>query len=191
MAETIRAGAGSNRVVAKSAEMQQTQAMHAVILGPIPPSVFLGYSGHHVTDILKYEGPGALIVFGKSILAADLLWIASVTTIKLSMLHLYISIFPIPSIRRLSYALMVFVIICGIAFTLEEFFICRPFAFLWNKTIPGGKCGDQKLAFLLPGVFNLISDLCIICLPMRTVWRLQMPTSKKFAVSFVFGIGIM
>ena len=38
MAETIRAGAGSNRVVAKSAEMQQTQAMHAVILGPIPPS---------------------------------------------------------------------------------------------------------------------------------------------------------
>ena len=81
-------------------------------------------------------------------------------------------------------------LICGLAFILEEFVICRPLAYQWNKSIKG-VCGDQTLSFLIPGVINLVLDLLIIALPMPVLWNLQMRTAKKIATSAVFGIGLV
>lgn len=79
---------------------------------------------------------------------------------------------------------------CGLAFILEEFLVCRPLAYQWDKSI-NGVCGDQKLSFLIPGVINLVLDILIISLPMPVLWTLQMQTAKKVATSIVFGIGLV
>ena len=85
---------------------------------------------------------------------------------------------------------MITCLICGTAFIIEEFLICRPLAFQWDKTIDG-VCGNQRMAFLVPGVINLVLDLLIISLPMPVLWTLRMRTAKKVATSIVFGIGLV
>jgi hypothetical protein len=38
--------------------------------------------------------------------------------------------------------------------------------------------------------FNIASDVFILLLPLRTVWKLQIPTKKKIAISLLFGTGL-
>ena len=56
---------------------------------------------------------------------------------------------------------MVLVVLSGIAFTLEEFFLCRPTRFFWDKTIQGGKCADLRFGYLVPGIVNMVVDVII------------------------------
>lgn len=81
-------------------------------------------------------------------------------------------------------------LMCGAGFMVEEFLICRPLSFQWDKSIHGD-CGSQRLAFMVPGIINLALDILIIFLPMPMLWNLQMKIKKKMATSAVFGIGIV
>lgn len=69
--------------------------------------------------------------------------------------------------------------------------ICRPFAYNWDQTIPGGKCGDQIVSFTVTGVINLLTDVVVLVLPMPYLYRLQMRTYKKVVLMGVFGIGLL
>ncbi len=68
--------------------------------------------------------------------------------------------------------------------------ICIPFEANWGH-VPGGHCGNEFLPYVLSGVFNLLLDISIIILPMPQLWALQLPVSKKVALSAVFGTGIV
>lgn len=69
-------------------------------------------------------------------------------------------------------------------------FLCRPIPYLWDKTIPNGTCLDLTAAYLSVSGINLILDITVVALPMPIIWTLQMPTSKKVAVSAIFGMGV-
>lgn len=85
---------------------------------------------------------------------------------------------------------------CAVAYlagcTITFFAICRPMKYNWT---PGpealANCGNLNMKFLLSAVFNLILDVGILILPMPMLWRLQMNTTKKIALSVVFGLGIL
>ena len=78
-----------------------------------------------------------------------------------------------------------------IAVIFGTFFICRPFAYAWDKTIDGGQCGDTTKYYLAIGIVNMIIDLSIVLLPMPILWKLQMPTNKKLAVSGILMLGLL
>lgn len=40
-------------------------------------------------------------------------------------------------------------------------------------------------------VFNLCSDLVILFIPQRILWKLKMTPQKKFGVVSMFGVGIL
>lgn len=73
---------------------------------------------------------------------------------------------------------------------LEAFFLCKPFAYSWNK-LRKGKCGNQHDVYLSSGIVNLIIDIMIIILPMPMLWGLQLGLAKKLALTFIFGIGAL
>lgn len=68
---------------------------------------------------------------------------------------------------------------------------CRPFAFSWNKQIPGGKCGDLTPPSIGIAATDIIGDVMIILLPMRPIWRLKISRAKKLGLSFVFALGLL
>ncbi|KAL6716937.1 hypothetical protein ACLMJK_004849 [Lecanora helva] len=74
---------------------------------------------------------------------------------------------------------------------LVFFFLCHPVAYEWNKDIRGGTCLDTVAAFYSISAINLGLDLVVVVLPMPILWTLQMPVSKKVAISLIFGMGIV
>ncbi|KAH7115007.1 hypothetical protein B0J11DRAFT_539612 [Dendryphion nanum] len=146
--------------------------------------------GLHVTQIYMAAGLPTIVKGGKLAFAADIMWNASITTIKLSILHLYLSIFIIPSFRRICWITGAVCLVCGCAFIVTAFLICKPVAFFWDKSILYGKCGNERIAYMVPGVINMALDIVIFSLPMPLLWGLQLPTAKKLATTFVFGIGL-
>ncbi|MCJ1379563.1 hypothetical protein MMC17_002665 [Xylographa soralifera] len=107
----------------------------------------------------------------------------------MSILIFYVRIFNVPSFKLVAKVLMVLVALWGSSVILCAFLLCRPFAFNWDQTIPGGSCGNQVLSYIITGAFNILTDFVILCLPMRMVWNLHVPRKNKIALFGIFGIG--
>ncbi|KAK4651941.1 hypothetical protein QC762_606935 [Podospora pseudocomata] len=77
----------------------------------------------------------------------------------------------------------------AIIFTFVLTFLCDPIEQQWTL-MRIGKCMDQILVLKCVIMTNILTDLMIIVLPMRTVWSLQMRTTEKVAVASCFAIGL-
>jgi hypothetical protein len=67
---------------------------------------------------------------------------------------------------------------------------CQPYERNWDKLVPG-TCVDVNATDTSAGAINLATDLIALFLPVRIIWKLNMPSSKKWSVSAVFGVGIL
>ncbi|MCJ1280973.1 hypothetical protein MMC26_000291 [Xylographa opegraphella] len=115
-------------------------------------------------------------------------WGAANTLVKISILHLYVTIFPSPTFRKICYTMMAVSTLYFISILLETFLLCMPFVYNWNKMIEG-TCGNQTLALLMIGAANLIIDAIIVVLPLPLLWRLQLPIWKKVGLVIMFSLG--
>ena len=77
-----------------------------------------------------------------------------------------------------------------LAFTVTWAF-CKPIAYGWDPTIPGGHCANRDAGLLLAGIIDAITDLIILILPMPVIWRLQIPRSKQVSLVIIFSIAIL
>lgn len=148
----------------------------------------IGYG--HVMDIVVEYGPGPITKLSQLIVPLQFLWVLSLSCTKLSILCLYLRIFPFRWIAWSSYATMSIIVAWTVATILAGCLICRPFAFNWDKTIPGGYCGNQVTSFTVTGVINLVTDVVVLALPMQPLYQLQMATYKKVVFISIFGLGI-
>lgn len=149
----------------------------------------IGYG--HVMDIVVEYGPGPITKLSQLIVPLQFLWVLSLSCTKLSILCLYLRIFPFRWIAWSSYATMSIIVAWTVATILAGCLICRPFAFNWDKTIPGGYCGNQVTSFTVTGVINLVTDVVVLALPMQPLYQLQMATYKKVVFISIFGLGIL
>jgi hypothetical protein len=90
------------------------------------------------------------------------------------------------------------IIAANILFYIPNFFVniflCNPREKIWNpilKKQPIGHCLDQRAVITAVGIFNIISDIAILILPTRSVWKLRIPTHKKAKLSALFATGLM
>ncbi|KAI0809644.1 hypothetical protein GGR55DRAFT_679478 [Xylaria sp. FL0064] len=67
---------------------------------------------------------------------------------------------------------------------------CSPHEKIWHPTLPG-RCFNIKAFFIGNATLNLASDIIILALPQRVIWRLKMPRQKKIGVSLVFAVGVI
>ncbi|KAL2813026.1 hypothetical protein BJX63DRAFT_443261 [Aspergillus granulosus] len=136
-------------------------------------------------------GPGPITKLLQLIIPLQFLWVLSLSCSKISILFLYLRIFPVRWLVLSSWATITIIVAWAIATILAGCLICRPFAYNWDQTIPGGKCGDQVTSFTVTGVVNLVTDVIVLVLPMRSLYKLQMATYKKVTLIAVFGLGIV
>ena len=127
----------------------------------------------------------------KELLAYQVLWSGANTFVRLSILHLYITIFRTPKFRLAAQILTVIAVLFWIAMILDTLLFCRPFEANWNQQLPGARCGSLHLSGILGGTFNLAIDFAVLCLPMPALLGLQLPLRKKLALVFIFGIGFL
>jgi hypothetical protein len=128
-----------------------------------------------------------LIVQG--IMSFALLWNATVCFSKLSILLMYTTLIPIPSMLKWATAIGSIVLSWNVANIIAGFLICRPLAKNWEFALPG-TCGSQPAFYFAMGAVNLITDAGIILLPMPYLLRLRLPLRKKVLAMTLLSVGI-
>ena len=117
----------------------------------------------------------------------------SVTAVtKISILLFYRRVFPREATTRrwriILWTLGSLISGNGVAAFFGTAFQCFPVARMWNQHITGS-CMNQSIVIRLNGVYNLITDIAILILPMPIVWQMRLENSKKIAVTSIFLLG--
>lgn len=74
-------------------------------------------------------------------------------------------------------------------FTFLFVFLCDPVSQQWTLARIG-HCMDQITILKSLIVTNVITDLFIVVLPVRTIWQLQMRKTEKIVVTLCFAMGL-
>ncbi|KAL4789422.1 hypothetical protein BDV19DRAFT_397043 [Aspergillus venezuelensis] len=147
-----------------------------------------GGAGRHVAEV----DPSSVIVTLKTILPLEALYGIVMSLVKTSIMVFYLKIFGTKKSFRISVGItMTIVWLWAISVVLETLLLCRPLAFNWDTTIPGGSCGNRNATYVVAGTLNLVTDLMVMGLPIPHIWRLQLGVAKKIALSVVFCMGLL
>ncbi|EAW15034.1 putative integral membrane protein [Aspergillus clavatus NRRL 1] len=149
----------------------------------------IGYD--HVPAIVGVYGMAPITKLLQLFVPLQFLWVLSLSCTKISILLLYLRIFPVARVMYVCWMTIGVIVAWSIATILAGCLICRPLAFSWDSTIPGGSCGNQVTSFTVTGVINLITDVAVLITPMPRLYRLQMARYTKVALIAVFGLGLV
>ncbi|KAK8088353.1 nucleoside-triphosphate phosphatase [Apiospora hydei] len=141
-------------------------------------------------EVMRIGGSDVLFLFRKLIFASDLTWLTLVCLIKVSILHFYSRIFRRTMFVNVVYGVMCLVVAFYIAALFSDIFICIPPRKSWDPETPG-RCGDSSVLYRALASTDTVIDVIIILLPMPMLWGLKLVTSKKVALTFIFGLGFI
>ncbi|KAK8130954.1 Satratoxin biosynthesis SC1 cluster protein 4 [Apiospora sp. TS-2023a] len=150
-------------------------------------SVVMGGVGHHVKEL----SPLHVARYSKLSFFAQIIYGPVIGCVKLSILFMLKRIFFTRGFRIAAYLAMFFAFCWTLMPILAALLVCSPVEFNWNKKVPGGRCGDKQVTYALVGVVDLVSDLLILVLPMRMVFKLQIKTAHKVAIASIFGFSVI
>lgn len=146
-----------------------------------------GVGRHTVAVIL--QDPEQLVRWSKCEIAVLYLTLLTITLPRLAILSLYLRFLKDAFYRRMTYLVGVLLVCYCLAFMLALTFICIPFAYNWNKTIKGGRCGNEIAGIRASTVPSFVIDIIMLILPLPVIWKLQTSRFQKLGFTFTFLTG--
>ncbi|KAF2232021.1 hypothetical protein EV356DRAFT_535020 [Viridothelium virens] len=140
--------------------------------------------GLHQSDVSKAHLETALKIFYVN----QILYKISTSLTKLSILALYLRIFPNPSFAKATWVTIFIVGGYGIATTLVSILSCTPIRKAWDKSV-SGSCVNSGDVWYATAALVISTDLLLIILPVREVWKLHLPRAQKIVLMLLFGLG--
>ncbi|PYI09348.1 hypothetical protein BO78DRAFT_427501 [Aspergillus sclerotiicarbonarius CBS 121057] len=137
--------------------------------------------GRHFAELSYHEQ----VMLPQILFAFEALYIITVGIIKMSVLLMYRRIFLIRSIKIGSYILGGITLAWMISIELVAIFQCTPIQKGWKPLIEG-HCIYLKGALIGNGVPNFVTDIFILSLPVRPVWKLRASLPQRIAIILVF-----
>ncbi|EIT80250.1 hypothetical protein AO1008_05075 [Aspergillus oryzae 100-8] len=132
------------------------------------------------------------LMVAKLLYVFEILYVVNLLTIKLSILMMYRRIF-----TNISRLFRVGAMICGAVVTLwatafvpTAIFQCTPVARAWDIDIPG-HCINLQLGFYCVALPNILTDIAILSLPIRSCWQLHRSVLYRLSLIGVFMLGIL
>ncbi|PWY93667.1 hypothetical protein BO94DRAFT_511449 [Aspergillus sclerotioniger CBS 115572] len=130
--------------------------------------------------------------FSKLANASQILYGPLIFLTKLSIFLLYVRVFA-PSAKCNPFWFIQVLIGLNFLFYLADTIVkiceCTPRARIWDKNVPG-HCINVNIPILVTSIVNVVSDLMMLLMPIRCVWRLQIPVRQKIGISAIFAAGI-
>ncbi len=125
-------------------------------------------TGRHMAYVLSTDSSRISEHF-KGIMIQEILHPAAVAFPKLTVVLLYLHILT-NKYERLAAKMLIFLILATwVSFTVAAMFQCLPFAFNWDKSILNGRCFNVQVFANSSSVPNIVTDLAVLILPLRTV----------------------
>ncbi|KAB8213024.1 hypothetical protein BDV33DRAFT_185619 [Aspergillus novoparasiticus] len=138
----------------------------------------LGLHADHLSD-------NELVTLGKLLLVFECVYCVTVGSIKLSILSMYYRIFVDLQFHIATFVLLGTTIAWVIAIVFVSIFQCTPIARASDKSITG-HCIDLKGSFIGNALPNILTDIAIVSLPIRRVWKLQASTAQRLSIILTF-----
>lgn len=133
--------------------------------------------------------PGQLNEHLKGVFFNEFVHPFAVAIPKLCVVLLYLRVFTDKRERIAAKVLIAVVLATWVSFNIALMFQCRPVAFNWDKSIPGGTCFDVVTFGESSSVPNIVTDVAILVLPIRTVMALKISVGRKAGLMFIFITG--
>ncbi|KXH48285.1 CFEM domain-containing protein [Colletotrichum salicis] len=133
--------------------------------------------------------------FFKGFYALQTLYHGCIDIIKASILFMYLRIFHLPG-EKITIALWVTQVLNlmnGIIFIFVGLFQCNPISLAWTFWTGDatGKCIDIVYLALAHAGINIALDVWMLILPLTQVWGMNLARRKKFAIMFMFSLGLL
>ncbi|BCS21922.1 CFEM domain-containing protein [Aspergillus puulaauensis] len=125
--------------------------------------------------------------------SVEILYMQSVTLTKISMLLLFLRLFPDQAFRLATKLVLAFTTAWGIAMLITKALSCRPLSYFWTRWDGEheGVCIDHEQLIWAHASINILLDLVIISLPMPTLLSMNLSWRKKLAICVMFAVGIV
>ncbi|CAG9951302.1 unnamed protein product [Clonostachys rosea f. rosea IK726] len=116
----------------------------------------------------------------------------TVSSTKLSIIFLYHRLFFVErTLRRQIWALSIVVICYWFGSTIANLTNCVPMKYMWLNSLSDPRyCFNFNHYWLAVGLVETFIDILIIILPIKVILALQFTRKQKFAVLFVFLLGV-
>jgi hypothetical protein len=107
---------------------------------------------------------------------------------KISILLLYLRIFPNKLFRFTIIIFLVYMVCHLLAFIIVVILQCVPVDAVWDLTIPA-KCLNTVAITYAGAALSIVEDLAIVFLPIFVLKDLNLTTRKKIALGLMFALG--
>ncbi|KAL9609745.1 MAG: hypothetical protein Q9167_005515 [Letrouitia subvulpina] len=144
-------------------------------------SIAHGLGRHRILSTAPVES-------GRAVLASIVMYIASMAATKISILLLYRRIFPIWKLHCVAWIVGIFIFAYSITAVFLAIFPCHPVQGVWNPLVKAS-CNNTNTSVLTIAIFNVITDVIVLILPIPVVWGLQLPKTRRFQVMAIFLLG--
>ena len=123
---------------------------------------------------------------------SQIFWLAVIYFIKISILFLYLRIFPeIPLFRKCVIFTMVFITVAILILIPMDIWQCVPIHAVWDLKREDARClSISNVAYASAGV-NIATELAILILPLPLLRSLRASVGEKVALYGLFGCGIL
>ncbi|KAK3381227.1 hypothetical protein B0H63DRAFT_475121 [Podospora didyma] len=131
-------------------------------------------------------GLPTLTSFLKVALAVNIVYILSLTFVKISILCLYLRALNYPYVRIATKVLLGIVVVTHLWILATLFTVCVPLDAFWDFTKHGtAYCHPYGIYWGHSGI-NIATDICIFILPLTVIRKMHAPRREKTALYIVF-----
>lgn len=138
-----------------------------------------------------------LVTFGFYLYIVEILYLAVLTLIKLTLSVFYLEIFPGRGIRILLWGTIVFHILFGVAYIIKAIFQCHPITYNWDKydtqhpEAIHGHCVNINVSTWVNAAINVAMDFWLIAIPLTQLRKLKLHWKKKIGAALMFMTGLL
>jgi hypothetical protein len=115
-------------------------------------------------------------------------------TVKISLCLLYRHLFVSSKLHMIIDITIVYSVLWGIAFVGVAIFSCRPIHAFWDfelQALPTTYCINNRAWYLGQAIPNILTDILVLCMPIKQIWALRLDRKSKGALIFIFALGIL
>ncbi|KAF3063484.1 hypothetical protein GL218_02765 [Daldinia childiae] len=154
------------------------------LCGSLYAEVLQAGLGRHTVAVVM-EDPNKVTKYLLLLYLLDWFYVPSNMLSRVSVVILYLRIFTDKWARAACWGVIGFLVANCVATIIAAQLECTPLAFTWDKSIQGGTCFNQILWYQLTNFPNIIGDIMIMILPIRTVWGLKASVGRKAGIATV------
>ncbi|KAL7782340.1 hypothetical protein V8C43DRAFT_296088 [Trichoderma afarasin] len=146
-------------------------------------------AGMHITQVMQ-DHPEWMTILLKGLLLEEYWYVFMQFAVKMCFLLFFFRLSETQLFLQFLWAIIGFHMLSTIAIWLLYSLQCRPLkAFYAPELYPDAKCLSTTITYFVPYSLNLFVDVCILFLPLPTIWTLQMSLKRRLAVLVVLTTG--